>query len=130
MQDRILTSEQVAQILQIHPFTVLKFIKQGKLKASKLGRVYRIKESEVMKLLNEHEEEKTSEENVNDAPKILKTPRKQKQKQTTQNSSEGNTLDVEPQNLGSVEVSTPIKATEKKQARSNNDHTDHYYILN
>lgn len=38
------TTEQVAQILQIHPLTVLKYIKFGKLKAVKLGRVYRITE--------------------------------------------------------------------------------------
>lgn len=47
MEETILTVEQVAKILQVHPFTVLKFIKQGKLKAAKLGRVYRIRRSEV-----------------------------------------------------------------------------------
>jgi excisionase family DNA binding protein len=51
MED-ILTAEQVAQILQVHPFTVLKFIKQGKLKASKLGRVYRIRKSDVDSFLD------------------------------------------------------------------------------
>ncbi len=50
--EEILTAEQVAQILQVHPFTVLKFIKQGKLKASKLGRVYRIRKSDVDKFLD------------------------------------------------------------------------------
>jgi len=53
MQERILTPDQVAQILQIHPFTVLKFIKQGKLKASKLGRVYRIRESDLESFLDQ-----------------------------------------------------------------------------
>ncbi len=52
MHDRILTSEQVAEILQVHPFTVLKYIKQGKLKGSKLGRMYRIRESDVEQFLN------------------------------------------------------------------------------
>ena len=47
MQEQILTVEQVAQILQIHPFTVLKFIKQGKLVAAKLGRVYRIRSQDL-----------------------------------------------------------------------------------
>ncbi len=47
MEEVILTPDQVSQILQVHPFTVLKFIKQGKLKASKLGRVYRIRRSDV-----------------------------------------------------------------------------------
>jgi len=52
MEETILTVEQVAQILQVHPFTVLKFIKQGKLKASKLGRVYRIRRTEVDRFLD------------------------------------------------------------------------------
>ncbi len=59
-----MTAEQVAQILQVHPFTVLKFIKQGKLKASKLGRVYRIRKSDVDSFLDNQVErggEKTSE---------------------------------------------------------------------
>lgn len=53
MEEKILTPEQVALTLQVHPFTVLKFIKQGKLRASKLGRVYRIREGDVAKFLDE-----------------------------------------------------------------------------
>jgi len=52
MVDEILTAEQVAELLKVHRFTVLKFIKQGKLKASKLGRVYRIRRSEVDRFLD------------------------------------------------------------------------------
>jgi excisionase family DNA binding protein len=51
MIEKFLTTEQVANILQIHPFTVLKFIKSGKLKGIKLGRVYRIKEEDVKEFL-------------------------------------------------------------------------------
>ncbi len=51
MIEKFLTTEQVANILQIHPFTVLKFIKNGKLKGVKLGRVYRIKEDDVKEFL-------------------------------------------------------------------------------
>lgn len=51
MPEQILTCGQVAKILQIHPLTVLRYIKEGKLKAIKLGRVYRIRESEIEKLL-------------------------------------------------------------------------------
>lgn len=51
MIEQFLTTEQVANILQVHPFTILKFIKEGKLKGIKLGRVYRIKESEVHEFL-------------------------------------------------------------------------------
>ncbi len=71
MED-ILTAEQVAQILQVHPFTVLKFIKQGKLKASKLGRVYRIRKSDVDSFLDEQVEkaaQKTTLKKKKDIPK-------------------------------------------------------------
>ncbi|MFC1655883.1 helix-turn-helix domain-containing protein [Patescibacteria group bacterium] len=53
MADKLLTSEQVSQILQVHPFTVLKYIKEGKLRGLKLGRVWRIRESDVEKFLEE-----------------------------------------------------------------------------
>ena len=53
MTEKLLTSEQVSQILQIHPFTVLKYIKEGKLKGIKLGRVWRIRESDVEIFLEE-----------------------------------------------------------------------------
>lgn len=51
MIEAFLTTEQVASLLQVHPFTVLKFIKQGRLKGVKLGRVYRIKENDVKDFL-------------------------------------------------------------------------------
>lgn len=73
--DEILTSEQVAQILQIHPFTVLKFIKQGKLKASKLGRVYRIRRSDVEKFLDSQTEQQTvQDESKTATKKTVKKP--------------------------------------------------------
>ena len=52
MSEKIFTPEQVGKILQIHPFTVLRYIKQKKIKASRLGRVYRIKEKEIEKFLD------------------------------------------------------------------------------
>jgi|GEM_PF-642886 len=76
MDEKILTPDQVAQILQVHPFTVLKFIKQGKLRASKLGRVYRIRESDVMRFLDEGEAAAASKSN--------KTTPKEADSQTTQ----------------------------------------------
>ncbi len=51
--EKYFTTEQVSNILQVHPFTILKFIKEGKLKGIKLGRVYRIKESDVQEFLEE-----------------------------------------------------------------------------
>ncbi len=53
VSDKLLTTEQVAELLQVHPFTVLKYIKTGKLKAIKLGRVWRIRESDVERFLEE-----------------------------------------------------------------------------
>ncbi|MBT5016042.1 excisionase family DNA-binding protein [Candidatus Peregrinibacteria bacterium] len=45
MGKRLYTAEQVSKILQVHHLTVLKLIKQKKLKAVKVGRVYRITEA-------------------------------------------------------------------------------------
>jgi excisionase family DNA binding protein len=53
MIEKYLTTEQVANILQVHPLTILKFIKQGKLKGVKIGRVYRIQEADVKQFLEE-----------------------------------------------------------------------------
>lgn len=51
--EKLLTTEQVADLLQVHPFTVLKYIKEKKLKAFKLGRVWRIRESDVETFLED-----------------------------------------------------------------------------
>ncbi len=51
--DRLYTTEQVAKLLQIHPLTVLKYINAGKLRAVKLGRVYRVTESSLQNFLDE-----------------------------------------------------------------------------
>lgn len=84
--EEILTAEQVAQILQVHQFTVLKFIKQGKLKASKLGRVYRIRKSDVDSFLDNQAQKvikKTKKEDKVDIEKVdiekkIKSPDKNK----------------------------------------------------
>lgn len=53
MDEKIHTTDQVAKILQIHPLTVLNYIKSGKLKAVKLGRVYRIREGALQRFLEQ-----------------------------------------------------------------------------
>lgn len=53
MVDKIYTTEQVAQLLQIHHLTVLKYIREGKLGGVKLGRIYRIRESDLQKFLDQ-----------------------------------------------------------------------------
>lgn len=70
MQDRILTPEQVAEMLQLHPFTVLGYIKEHRLKAAKLGRVYRIRESAVWEFL----ENQAVPEGNSKEPEPLPTP--------------------------------------------------------
>lgn len=44
---RLLTPEEVANVLQLHHLTVLKLIKTKKLRAVKFGRVYRIREEDL-----------------------------------------------------------------------------------
>lgn len=75
MEDTILTVDQVAKILQVHPFTVLKFIKQGRLKAAKLGRVYRLRRSDVEVFLDSliSAPSKSSEPPREKKPKVSKS---------------------------------------------------------
>ena len=47
MLERLMTPEEVAEALQLHHLTVLKFIKNKDLKSIKLGRIYRVKESDL-----------------------------------------------------------------------------------
>ena len=114
MQERILTSEQVAQILQVHPFTVLKFIKQGKLQASKLGRVYRIREKDLEHFLD-HTSGRTpkiSESEPAEATKpILKIKNKNKS----------------PQLLDKVGEAPETQVNKASPPKSGGD--DHYFIL-
>ncbi|MBT3704297.1 helix-turn-helix domain-containing protein [Candidatus Peregrinibacteria bacterium] len=68
--EQYLTSEQVAKLLQVHQFTVLKYLKDGRIKGVKIGRVYRIKESEVENFLNRVST--TKEEPKAEEPKVEK----------------------------------------------------------
>lgn len=69
--EQFYTTEQVAKFLQVHPFTILKFIREGKLKGVKIGRVYRIMESDMTTFLHERMTIKTSkaEKPQNDKPR-------------------------------------------------------------
>lgn len=42
MSEKVWTPEELADYLNVHPMTVLKMIKDKKLKAIKIGRMYRI----------------------------------------------------------------------------------------
>ena len=50
--DKLLTIEEVADILRVSTKTIVRYIESGKLKASKIG-VWRIKESDVHLFLEE-----------------------------------------------------------------------------
>jgi excisionase family DNA binding protein len=54
MSERLWTAEQVAETLQVHHLTVLKLIKNKKLKAVKVGRVYRIKPQAIQEFLKKY----------------------------------------------------------------------------
>lgn len=54
MNNPVLTVEHAAKLLHLHPFTVLKLIKSGRLKASRIGRVYRIRESAIEDFLDKN----------------------------------------------------------------------------
>ncbi|KKP40544.1 MAG: hypothetical protein UR28_C0001G0054 [Candidatus Peregrinibacteria bacterium GW2011_GWF2_33_10] len=52
MTEEIMTPEQVADYLKLHPMTVLKMIKAKKIKAMRIGRVYRIAGKDLKEFLN------------------------------------------------------------------------------
>ena len=59
MTDVLLSTKQVADRLSVDPKTVLRYLQQGKLRGTRIGRDYRIPESSVIALLRVGE--KTSE---------------------------------------------------------------------
>ena len=116
--DEILTAEQVAQVLKIHQFTVLKFIKQGKLKASKLGRMYRIRRVDVEKFLDDQTEKVEKKEIV--AKKTLK-----KAVNTAKPKENPNQMVPPPPVILPETVKTPKSSSEEEQNQNRSDH----YIL-
>jgi len=52
-QQEWLTVAQSAEILQLNPMTILRWIKAGKLPASKLGKSYRIAMKELTKYISD-----------------------------------------------------------------------------
>jgi excisionase family DNA binding protein len=49
--EEILTANQVAQLLQIHPRTVYKLVKQGALPGTKFGGGWRFSKSEILAMV-------------------------------------------------------------------------------
>jgi excisionase family DNA binding protein len=50
--EEILTTQEVADLLKLHPKTVNKLAKSGKVPAYRIGRQWRFRKSEVIKLLH------------------------------------------------------------------------------
>jgi len=125
MQEKILTPQQVAQILQVHQFTVLKFIKQGKLKASKLGRVYRIRESDLEGFLEQSssKDKKTEESTTNIIKKSKNKNKSPSIKQSEPTTKADATLEPEI-TVTKVEI---IESTGQSSAQKGGD--DQYYLL-
>lgn len=53
MPEEMLTPEQVAEWLQIHAGTVYRWIREGKLPALQVGRVYRIPREDVLAMVKQ-----------------------------------------------------------------------------
>jgi len=69
MNDTFLTTGQVAEMLQVHPLTVLKYIKERRLKAIKLGRVYRVKKEDVFEFMEQQASGEKPKESLPEAKK-------------------------------------------------------------
>lgn len=51
----VLTVSQVAEMLQIHPITARKYVREGKIKAKKMGRQWRVTRSAVYDYLQNYD---------------------------------------------------------------------------
>ena len=61
MQEQVFSIDEAAKALRVHPDTIRRMIKAGSLRYSRVGRVYRIPQSEIDRLL--HGESPTDKEN-------------------------------------------------------------------
>ena len=50
--EQIFSVEEAAKVLQIAPNTMRRYVRTGKVRAAKLGKAYRITESDLMAFLN------------------------------------------------------------------------------
>ena len=113
MDEKLFTTEQVANILQVHPFTILKFIKQGKLRGIKLGRVYRIKESDVEKFLEERVTQPKSKKEIKVEVRDF-------------NPDANEIIEVEKEAVSEGERTYEVG---KEKGKEKKDKDDHYFII-
>jgi excisionase family DNA binding protein len=55
MLEEILTTREVADLLKLHPKTVNKLAKSGRVPAYRIGRQWRFRKSEILKLLEKRD---------------------------------------------------------------------------
>lgn len=60
--EEILTASQVAELLQMHPRTVYKLVKQGSIPGRKCGGGWRFRRSEIMVMVSPHNDSKALRE--------------------------------------------------------------------
>ncbi len=56
MSNRILTLEQAAEVMQLKPETIRRYLKSGKLPGRKVGKQWRIAEDDLINLVSEPKE--------------------------------------------------------------------------
>jgi excisionase family DNA binding protein len=71
--DNLFNVNQVAFILKVHPLTIRRYIKEGRLKAIKVGGNVRIKESSLSEFNKDFSSETTKKEAVKTSLKPAKT---------------------------------------------------------
>jgi excisionase family DNA binding protein len=54
MVERIYTPEEVAELLSVTPKTVKDWLRAGKLKGSKLGKLWRVQDSDIQRFMDEN----------------------------------------------------------------------------
>lgn len=54
MSEEFITAEEAAKILKVNIMTIYRYIKVGKLRAYKIGRVFRIKRRDFEEFLEKH----------------------------------------------------------------------------
>ena len=59
MAEKLYTSKQVAEMLQVHHRTVLEWLRNGKLNGIKMGRLWRIPESELNRIFEVYNQGKS-----------------------------------------------------------------------
>ena len=53
---QVLTVKDIAEYLDVHPMTIYKYVKEGKIPAFKIGASWRIKKDSIQKWIAENEE--------------------------------------------------------------------------